>query len=363
MRPTSPWIVFLLLCAVTGCGKDENIDPKKLTPVTLRIHAWNGYVLEYQEEFKNHAKTALGMELTIVYTSTAGYDSNVENIKGGANAHLVSPANDLLAPLVREGLLQPLDSARLSNYKQINPVVLETRCNEVNGKVYAAPFNFGPYAIAYNKDKLPAPTSYKILWDSKYAKRVAIPGEYDTINIYMAALMLGLPKSDLFHLNEEQLVAVEALLRELCQKQVGDFWRDNLDPESRDRVDVGMDWGIGVNQINQRFQGNWGFAIPDEGATGWIDTWAITRNAVDPKVLEAAYAWIDFMISPERQAQMARITSYGPINPYAGRYLSAEEKKLYYLNYPNFMKNLILWQPLEADVLKRYQETWKRARQ
>ncbi len=363
MHPVVILVAAAFLGLLSGCNDGGKSGENKTTPVALKIHAWNGYVLEYREAFQKYAKTAFGLDVEIVYTSTSGFDSNVENIKGGTRAHLISPANDLLAPLVREGLLTVLDTARLTNFKQINPVVVETKCTEVNGKPYAVPFNFGPYSIAYNRDKVPEPTSYKVLWDSKYAKRVSIPGEYDTINVYMTALMLGMHKNDLFDLNDEQLAAVETKLRELCRNQVGEYWRDNLDPESRDRVDVGMDWGIGVKQINQKFHGNWGLAIPEEGATGWIDTWAITINAMDPKVLEAAYAWIDFMISAERQAQMARITSYGPINPYSGRYLTAEEKKLYYLNYPNFMKNLILWQPLKPDVLKKYQEAWRRARQ
>ncbi|MFZ5573348.1 MAG: ABC transporter substrate-binding protein [Thermodesulfobacteriota bacterium] len=363
MRPAVMILFVLVLGQLAGCGGEGPANEKKVDPVTLKIHAWNGYVLEYREAFQRHAKSGYGLDVDIVFSSTSGYESNVENIRGRAKAHLVSPANDLIAPLLREGLLLRIDLKKLSNFNQINPVVLETRCHEVDGLPYAVPFNFGPYSIAYNRDKMPAPASYKVLWDRRYAKRVAIPGEYDTINIYMTALMLGMPKTDLFDLDAEQLAAVEDKLRELCRYQVGEYWRDNLDPESRERVDVGMDWGIGVNLINRKYEGNWGLAIPEEGATGWIDTWAISINATDPKVLEAAYIWIDFMISAERQAQMARITSYGPINPYAGRYLTAEEKKLYYLNYPNFMKNLILWQPLKPDVLKKYQEIWKRARQ
>lgn len=187
---------------------------------------------------------------------------------------------------------------------------------------------------------MPEPKSYKTLWDKKYRKRVSIPGEYYTINIYMTALMLGFHAKEIFNLNSAQLAAVESKLRELCAYQVREYWKDNLNPESHNEIDLGMDWGIGVNKINRDYKGNWGFAIPEEGATGWVDTWAITKNAVEYDVLIAAYAWIDFMISAEAQAQMARITSYGPVNPYAGRYLSAERKKLYYLNYPDFIKKL-----------------------
>ena len=352
-----PVLFLALSCSDGGSGKSQL--PVK---VTLRIHAWNGYVLEYVDAFKKHALSEHGLDVNVVFTLTSGYDSSIANIKGGAKADLISPANDLLPPLMKDGLIVPVDTSRLKNFNQINPVILGTGCYLIEGTAYAVPFNFGPFAIAYNKDKMSEPESYRELWNKKYRKRVSIPGEYDTINIYMTALMLGIPAKDIFNLNNAQLARVESKLRELCVYQVREFWMDNLNPGSAEDIDIGMDWGIGVNQINRDKRGNWGFTVPAEGATGWIDTWAITKNAIEYDVLMAAYAWIDFMISAEVQAQMARVTSYGPVNPFAGRHLSAEEKKMYYLSYPDFVEKIILWQPLEPAVLKRYRETWKRAK-
>lgn len=349
------FIILALSCSEGNKGKEGS-----LTKVTLRIHAWSGYVQEYTDAFKKYTASEYGLDVDIIYTVTSGHDSNVENIKNGALADLISPANDLVLPLMKEKLIVPIDTSRLSNFNQINPVIIETGCYIIEGTAYAVPFNFGPYGIAYNKDRMAEPKSYRALWDKKHRKKVSIPGDYDTINIYMTALMLGIPSKDIFSLNNIQLAAVESKLKELCKYQVKEFWKDNINPESHKDLDIGMDWGIGVNQINQKHGGNWGFAIPEEGATGWIDTWVITKNAVGYDKLTAAYAWINFMISAETQARMARVTSYGPINPYAGRFLSAEEKKLYYLNYPDFMKKIILWQPLKPEVFKRYRETWKR---
>ena len=42
------------------------------------------------------------------------------------------------------------------------------------------------------------PTSYRALWDASKQGRVSI-ADYDTANIYMAALMLGVPKTDLYN--------------------------------------------------------------------------------------------------------------------------------------------------------------------
>ncbi len=353
--------LIALLLILASCGPEERITPKASGKTVLKIHCWEGYAREQEASFRKFYRDATGKEVELLITSTSGHSSNVEAIEKNG-AHLVSPANDLLLPLHRRGLIKPVRSDRLPHFNQINPIILETRCTTIEDTLYAVPFNFGAYLLAYNKDKVPPPDSYKILWDPAYKKRVTIPDVYDTINIYMTALMLGFPKEDLFSLNNAQLARIEDKLRELNTRQVSVYWKENLEPEKRDLFDIGMDWGIGVLKINENFRGNWAVTIPREGATAWVDTWAITKNVTDRDTEDAAYAFIDYLISAEAQARMAKITSYGPINPYSTRYLTANEKKKYYLTDPKFFHEFILWQPLAEDVLQRYQQTWQRSR-
>src|SRR5690606_30807157 len=40
-----------------------------------------------------------------------------------------------------------------------------------------------------------------------------------------------------------------------------------------------------------------GLTIPDEGAIGWIDCWAVSAGARDPRL---AHAWIDMMTNADR---------------------------------------------------------------
>jgi len=360
--PTSTIGVFciaLIVSFFSGCSKSES--PETKSPITLRIHAWEGYAKEHEEFFKQHVRDTINREVNLVITSTTGFESFVEAIEKNG-AHLVSPANDFLAPLQRRGLIKQIDPGRLKNFNQLNPIIVQTGCTTINGSLYAVPFNFGAYLIAYNKDKVSVPETYAVLWDPAYRKRVTIPDVYDSINIYMTALLLGMPRSDLFNLSDGQLAAIERKLRVLNREQVVEFWKENLNPAHHDKFDVGMDWGIGVLQINEKYGGNWGVVIPREGATAWVDTWAVTKNVADKETEEMAYAYIDFMISASSQARMAKITSYGPVNPYATRYLNASEKKKFYLTDPKFFGQFILWQPLTESVMKRYKDTWWRSR-
>ena len=353
-------LVFLLLFTISSCSKKETEKNSSTNEkIVLKIHAWEGYAEEYVEDFKNYIKKEFNIDVELKITKTNGLDSFIEAIKKD-KVHIISPANDLLKPLKKENLIIPLEISRIPKYRQINQSVLKKKAHEIGGIVYAVPFNFGPYGIAYNKDKVISPKSYKIFWEPKYKKRVSISGDYDTINIYMTALSLGY--DNIFNLNDIQLKQVEIKLKELCKNQISEFWDANLNPANHDKYDLGMDWGIGVMQINDKYGKNWGFTIPDEKATGWLDTWALSINTKNSDIKKIAYEFINFMISPKVQAKMAKLTTYAPVNPYAGRYLNAKEKERYYLIDPNYINEFILWQPLKAEVLKKYQELWKRVK-
>jgi len=357
---------FFIFCFVVtfvfvmGCENAKKMDSEKSAKkVTLKIHAWEGYALEHVEAFKQHAKEKLGVDVDLKITITTGLDSFIEAIEK-SDVHVISPANDLLVPLKNRNLILPLEISKIPKYRQINPNVLNKKAHEIDGVVYAIPSNFGPYGIAYNKDKVPEPKSYKIFWDPKYKKRVSISADYDTLNIYMTALMLGY--TNIFNLDDKQLKLVEEKLIELCKNQISEFWGPNLNPKNYQNYDLGMDWGIGVMQINKTYGKNWGFTIPHEGVTGWIDTWAVTSNVKDPDIKLVSYEYLNFMITPKIQAKMAKLTTYAPVNPYAGRYLSITEKKMYYLADPGFINKYKLWKPLSQEILKQYQDLWRRVK-
>jgi putative spermidine/putrescine transport system substrate-binding protein len=353
-------ILLFILSFIPNCKKVQKGEIlKENKKVILKIHAWEGYVDEYKDEFIKFMHDSLAYDVEIAFTKTTGFSSFVDFIENH-DAHLVSPANDLLLPLLKRNLIKSIDTKRINNYNQINPVILETKCAEVYGLLCGVPFDFGPFAIAYNKDVMPEPNSYSVFWDEKNRKRVTIPVNYPTAVIYMTALKLGISKQEIFSLNDQQLSQIEIELNALCKTQVVEYWNENINAQNHRNFDVGTDWGIGVGIINRNYNGNWGFVIPDEGATAWVDTWAMTSNITDVDVEEVAYQFINYMISPRVQAQLARVTSYGLVNPYAARYLTSAEKVKYYLIEDEYLDDLILWQPLEDDVLRKYQELWNR---
>ena len=54
--------------------------------------------------------------------------------------------------------------------------------------------------------------------------------------------------------------------------------------------------------------------LPDEGATGWSDTWMV---GTESEHKNCAYLWMDHIISPEANAAVAEYFGEAPANPKA----------------------------------------------
>ncbi|MGE3796357.1 MAG: ABC transporter substrate-binding protein, partial [Thermomicrobiales bacterium] len=100
--------------------------------------------------------------------------------------------------------------------------------------------------------------------------------------------------------------------------------------------------------------------IPEEGVTGWSDSWMITSGAQN---VDLCYSWIDFMIGPEGQIGVLRNNNYAITNKKVIEGLSRELRANLYMdnieeqygqilmwkNVPNMDKWLQVWQEATAS--------------
>ncbi len=362
-----PSILLAMLCIILslGCSTQEEEatlaqEHKELEAITLRIHAWTGYAEPIVTAFQEHMKQR-GFAVSFDIQAASGLESFADALAAD-KADLISPAHDLAQTFIQKNLVQPLDPQLLPSLRQVNPLIIQRLKKSDDMISYLAPITFGPYALAYRRDAFPEPpTSYRALWDMSHSGKISI-ADYDTANIYMTALMLGIPKTQIFNMSEDQLKRVEEELRKLHVNNKPEYWGDNLPVEKAHELTIGTDWGVAVQLINQQDGPQWELLIPDEGATAWVDSWMLSARA-SSSVREVAHAFIEFSLQAEQQATIARSTSYGVTNIYASRHMTAEELDRYYLADGSFLTRLTLWQPLSEDQITAYRELWKRVRQ
>ena len=64
-----------------------------------------------------------------------------------------------------------------------------------------------------------------------------------------------------------------------------------------------------------------GYVVPSEGTIFWLDTWVLLADAPHPN---AAYAWLDFIHTPEIQAKETNYNIYGTPNDEAKPFVDPE---------------------------------------
>lgn len=288
----------------------------------VNILAWPGYAedgstdpsIDWVTPFEKES----GCQANVKYFGTS--DEAVNLMKTG-EYDVVSASGDASLRLIAGGQAAPVNTDLLKNYADISPFLKDRPWNSADGKMYGMPHGWGANLLMYRTDLVkPAPTSWGAVFDqsSDYAGKVTA---YDSpIYIADAALYLMKTQPDLgiedpYALDEKQLAAAVDLLKQQ-KENVSEYWSDYLKEvaafKKGDSV-IGTTWEV-IKQTAEGEKVPVEAILPDEGATGWSDTWMISSKAADPN---CAYAWMDYIASPDAQAAVAQYFGEAPANPKA----------------------------------------------
>jgi spermidine/putrescine transport system substrate-binding protein len=223
--------------------------------------------------------------------------------------------------IVRAGLVEELDVARLEHLDDMHSALVESTADRYGGKLYAVPFYWGTTPMARRTDISPATDSWTGLADPVHKGKVGLEDSH--VNYYIAALVSGFPIEDT---SEENLGKASDFFKGIFPN-LRTFWSSGTDiKEFFARGDVGIanitdglarDLIKGGKPVEMIF--------PTEGLGGWIDGPAVLKEAEHPN---AAYAWANFVSRPEWGAKLANEFSFVPANGKSIERLDAATKKL-----------------------------------
>jgi putative spermidine/putrescine transport system substrate-binding protein len=284
----------------------------------LNVLAWPGYAEDGSTDKAVDWVTPFE-EKTGCQTNVKPFNTSDEAVslmsKGGYD--VVSASGDATLRLIAAGDVEPINTDLVPNYADVAPFLKDQDFNSVEGQMYGIPHGWGANLLMYNKDEVsPAPTSWSAVFDdaSTYAGKVTA---YDSpIYIADAALYLMNTQPDLgitnpYALDQKQLDAAMDLLK--TQKEsVGEYWSDytkEIDAFKSGTSVVGTTWEI-IGQL-AKADAPVEYFLPEEGSTGWSDTWMV---GADSKNKNCAYMWLDWIASPEVQAQVAEWFGEAPAN-------------------------------------------------
>ncbi len=295
----------------------------------MNLLAWEGFA--FQEPLKDYL-AAKGITLNI---STIATQDDVQARLGGSTPTVidVSSYNQGYSELYGRilNIMQPLDEARVPNYNEadIFPEFFHKPAWYWEGKLYGVVMGWGINTIVYDPAKVPEPKSYTDLLKAEYTGKIAFVDD-PLANWPIFARLSGLG-AKYPNVSKDELAKVfEAMAPYRDQSKtfaasIGDV--TNLFGSGEIAV-MFCGWsGLPTETIKQKVETR--YVIPAEGGAVWSDAFFIPKTATN---LDAAYAYIDGIISPEAQAKHAANTLSGTINKKAVALMDDATRNLFDYN-------------------------------
>lgn len=276
---------LLALILLFSCNKSN----------TLHIYNWADYIP--QEVIRQFEKE---YNCKVVYDTYSSNEEMYSKIKqGGSGYDIVFPSGDHVKMMINDGLLEKLDLSKITNLKNIDPIVLSKMTYDPEHN-YSVPYMMGTTGIIVNKKLV---GNYEKSWN--IYERTDLKDKMtlldDMREVFGAALKyLGYSINST---NPEEIEKAKKLILK---------WKNNIlkfDATTYAQGIVNGEFAVVHGYPENVFQlipedqrENFEFFIPKEGSTLWIDNMVILKSA---KNKELAYKFIDFILRPEIAAKIS----------------------------------------------------------
>ncbi len=331
----------------------------------LHVYNWSDYIdASIIEDFEKETGTK------VVYDV---YDSNdileTKLLAGKTGYDLVFPSGNFLARQIKAGIFQPLDKAKLPNWKNLDPDLMARLTVYDPGNSFGVPYLWGTTGIAFNVDMIKkrmadAPvTSWNLIYDPEIIKRFADCGIFmldagdEIIPATLKYLGLDPDSKDPAVLEKANppLMAVRPYIRKFHSSE-------NINALANGDICLAVMWSGDAKQAGMRAEEakkgvKVAYRIPTEGAQMWFDMMAIPKDAPNP---EAAHAFINYLMDPKVIAKATNYVGYPNANLASKPFVDPQ-----LLNDPNVypppevMKRLFLVTPYDQKTQRVLTRIWQ----
>jgi putative spermidine/putrescine transport system substrate-binding protein len=352
-------LVALTACGTSSGGGDTGGDAAEELGEgegQVSILAWPAYVEDGSNDPEVDWVTPFEEDTGCEVTSKVyGTSDEAFNLMKTGEYDVIAASGDATNRLIAAGEVVPVNTDLIPNYEGIYDFLKMQPWNSVDGEAYGVPHGYGANLLMYNTEVFTeAPTSWDVVFDraSENAGKVTA---YDApIYIADAAVYLMAHNPELgienpYALDETQFQAAVDLLK-VQRESIGEYWSDFLKQisafETGDSV-VGTTW-----QVTQNVLADSGapteVVLPEEGATGWSDTWMIASEAKNPN---CAYMWLNYIASPEANAAATEYFGEAPSNEAACEFRSEGSCEAFNAGDEEFASQIWYWTTPIAECI------------
>ena len=285
--------LVLLVSMVAAFSLLGGTSAAKEETVTINVYNWGQYISDGTDGYLDVNKAFT--EETGIQVNYITFDSNetmYTKLKtGGSSYDVIFPSDYMVARLIAEDMLLPLNYDNIPNAELVLPAY-RGMDHDPEDK-YSVPYTWGCTGIIYNTKFVDEADvgSWDLLWNEKYKGKILMfDNPRDAFGVAQFRLGYDLNTTD----PQELQACADLLLQQnpLVQDYVMDQIYDKMEHEEA--------W-IGVYYAGDFIQMQWenedlAFCFPEEGFNLFVDAMCIPKSCQNK---EAAEAYIDFLCRPE----------------------------------------------------------------
>lgn len=337
---------LLSACGGTG-GQASSAVGSTGTPVSgqLNLYTWEGM---FPQEILDGFESTTGIKINYV---NFDYDetmlAKLEAANGG-DYDLVIADDYIIEAVIAEGLAQKLDTTKLANYDNINPIYQGQFFDPSNE--YTVPYGAGVQTIVYNPNDVDFEiTGYEDLWNEGLADSVGVIANYRVIN-GMALKVLG----DSYNTEDLDEIQKAGDLLQSLAPNIRVIKDDNIqDDLISGEISAGVMY---TSQVTTALLSNPDLKVvfPSEGIGFGIMAGFIPSQAPNA---EAAYKFLDYILEPENAASCFEFLGYYSTNAAADAFINEDYKS--FLTLPDgFDTNMEMIQNISTEAEALHSKIW-----
>jgi putative spermidine/putrescine transport system substrate-binding protein/spermidine/putrescine transport system substrate-binding protein len=276
----------------------------------LVIFDWSGY-----EDPSFHPKYTEKNGDEPTFTFFGDEDEAFEKIRSGFKADLGHPCSQSVVKWREAGLLQPLDTSRITGWNDLLPGIMAMKnlATTEDGKAWFMPWDWGDTQLTYNSDKIKEADvqSLRAFADPKFQGRVAVG---DNVDDAYALGFLATGVKDWTNVTDDQLKAASDFLRQV-HKNVRLYWTDTTDivqALSSGEVDLAWAWNDAAVQSAANGVPIKSKKDTDEGISTWVCGYVLFKDA--PGSIDKAYDYLNAVNEPEVAKVLVGDWGFGQAN-------------------------------------------------
>ena len=399
-RKTLLWILALVLCAaLVACGggptggpgteqqtqdteppadteasaeTDEPVEEPTVEEMSgaedapelasqLSVYNWADYI---DEQVLADYEEVYGVE--IIYDTFASNEDLLAKLQAGASGYdVIFPSDYMVAQMIELGLLAEINVDGIPNWGNIDPTFHDPPFDP--GNQHCVPYQWGTTGIAYRAGDAffeeNTPVSWAYLFEPEMLEQYSDRGVNvlnDQRELIGAALAyLG------YSMNTQDRAEIEAA-RDLILA-AKPYWKtfnsEDYDDSLlvADEVVLSHAWSGDAaaaywNTYDEETEdGNWYYAIPEEGAVRWVDNVCITA---DSERRDTALHFINYLLEPEVGATITNYTYYASPNEAASEFILEEILSDEGIYPPSEVEANLEWLEDVGDAIFIYDEVW-----